>query len=337
MHTGVTMKKKLILCVAMVFFLLQGCAAQSDTNEVKIAYITDASGEKSEPNVSVIEAMNEILEYDKFSYKIYSCNSNEECEKNAEAAYSSDYDMIIGSSNIVNNYLMSCKSNDGSGPDIALIGNVDDNQNTLSIDFKMEEASFLAGVLAASESETGIIGYVGGYEDELVNYEVGYYTGAKTVNPDIQIISVYTDSYNNVSEGYTQANSLISQNVDVIFANCAASSLGVSKAANEQDVYIIYSDLYSLQDNDNVLGITTKDYKKVALYVIDLYLNEEFTTGNYRYGITYDMVGFETTDAVSDDLKNLLNDYRIAIRDYSIEIPATWNAYKNFDYSSFIQ
>jgi basic membrane protein A len=155
---------------------------------------------------------------------------DEECEKNAEAAYSSDYDLIIGSSNIVNNYLMSCKSNDGSGPDIALIGNVDDNQNTLSIDFKMEEASFLAGVLAASESETGIIGYVGGYEDELVNYEVGYYTGAKTVNPDIQIISVYTDSYNNVSEGYTRGKQFDFTKCRCDFCELCGNSLWFSKA-----------------------------------------------------------------------------------------------------------
>ena len=49
----------------------------------------------------------------------------------------------------------------------------------------------MAGVLAASLSESGVIGVVGGREDvppvvKLVN---GYEAGAKSVNPDIQVLS----------------------------------------------------------------------------------------------------------------------------------------------------
>ena len=56
--------------------------------------------------------------------------------------------------------------------------------------FNEDEGGYMAGVLAASLSETGVIGVVGGREDvppvvKLVN---GYEAGAKSVNPDITVL-----------------------------------------------------------------------------------------------------------------------------------------------------
>ena len=60
--------------------------------------------------------------------------------------------------------------------------------NYVGVLFNEDEGGYLAGVLAASLSESGIIGVVGGREDvppvvKLVN---GYEAGAKSVNPDIR-------------------------------------------------------------------------------------------------------------------------------------------------------
>ena len=59
--------------------------------------------------------------------------------------------------------------------------------NMVGVQYNEDEGGYLAGVLAASLSESGVIGVVGGREDvppvvKLVN---GYEVGAKSVNPDI--------------------------------------------------------------------------------------------------------------------------------------------------------
>ena len=69
--------------------------------------------------------------------------------------------------------------------------------------FNEDEGGYLAGVLAASLSESGVIGVVGGREDvppvvKLVN---GYEVGAKSINPDISVLKIYNESFTDAGQG----------------------------------------------------------------------------------------------------------------------------------------
>ena len=329
-------KKAIVLMLVFSFFLAQGCTNNSTRDKLKIAYIMDPSGKSNSDNTDVIAAFEEIQSYYDFQYDIYSPKNNDNVKKQVLACYVSDYDLIIGSSYIVNNDLLENKS-DYPNVNISLIGSDDTSSVSMNINFKMEEASFLAGVLAASTTKTGIIGYIGAYDDKLTNYEVGYYAGAKTVNPNIIILSNYTNSYNNVTNGYTLAGNQIIAGADIIFANCGASAQGVSKAVSEHDnVAIIDSDLYDNANNEQRIGKTVKNYKKAALYLIDSFINDNYLQSTTNCGISYDMVDLQQTDLISDQNKDLLNQYRTQIRQYSISIPSTWDNYNNFNYYSYI-
>ena len=88
-----------------------------------------------------------------------------------------------------------------ANPDTNFIG-IDQFQpefpdNYVGVLFNEDEGGYMAGVLAASLSESGIIGVVGGREDvppvvKLVN---GYEVGAKSVNPDIHVLKIYNESF----------------------------------------------------------------------------------------------------------------------------------------------
>ena len=112
--------------------------------------------------------------------------------------------------------------------------------------------------------------------------------------------------------------------------------MGVSKSATENKIYMIYSDQYISEENPNRIGTITIDYKKVALYIIDNYINNDYKTGSNRFGISYDMVDLLTSDIVSQDVKDVLNEYRTQIREFSIIIPRTWAELNSFDYLEFI-
>ena len=91
--------------------------------------------------------------------------------------------------------------------------------NMVGIQYNEDEGGYLAGVMAASLSESGIIGVVGGLESvppvvKLVN---GYEVGAKSVNPDIQVLKIYNDSFYTPDKGASDAQQFIGEGADVIF------------------------------------------------------------------------------------------------------------------------
>jgi basic membrane protein A len=124
-----------------------------------------------------------------------------------------------------------------ANPETAFIG-VDQFQpefpaNYVGILFNEDEGGYMAGVLAAGLTESGVIGVVGGREDvppvvKLVN---GYEAGAKSVNPDIQVLSVYNESFDDPAKGASDASGMIGEGADVIFgAGGKTGSAGVVEA-----------------------------------------------------------------------------------------------------------
>jgi basic membrane protein A len=65
--------------------------------------------------------------------------------------------------------------------------------NYQGIVFAEEQAGYLAGIVAASISETGTIGAIGGTNvPAVVAYNAGYVAGAKSINPDI--VTLYQET-----------------------------------------------------------------------------------------------------------------------------------------------
>jgi len=113
--------------------------------------------------------------------------------------------------------------------------------NVAGIQFAFEEASYLAGVLAASMTKTGVIGAVGGTELPPVKRSfVAYTAGARSVKPSLNVIISYVGNWEDVSAGKEQALAQVGRRSDVIFQNADAAGLGVFRAAREsRSTYVI--------------------------------------------------------------------------------------------------
>ncbi len=108
--------------------------------------------------------------------------------------------------------------------------------------FGFADASYLAGILAASVSKTGKIGALGGTElPPVLESFRAFESGARVVNPAIKVITSYIGNWDDVSAGKEQALAQLSQGVDVIFQNADAAGLGVFQAAREQHALVIGS------------------------------------------------------------------------------------------------
>ncbi len=115
--------------------------------------------------------------------------------------------------------------------------------NLAGMTFAFSDASYLAGILAASMTKTNKLGVIGGTElPPVVESFRAFEMGAHTVNPAIKVVSSYIGNWDDVSAGKEQALAQLSQGVDVIFQNADAAGLGVFQAARDKkNVYVIGS------------------------------------------------------------------------------------------------
>jgi basic membrane protein A and related proteins len=222
-----------------------------------------------------------------------------------------------------------------ANPDTSFIG-IDQFQaeypdNYVGVLFNEDEGGYLAGVLAASLSENGVIGVVGGREDvppvvKLVN---GYEVGAKSVNPDIEVLKVYNESFEDTAKGESDAAQFIGEGADVIFgAGGKTGSAGVVAATLEgiwgigvdQDEYF---STFQGGDADGAEYLASSAVKRVDLGVfsqIVAALDGSFAGGPFGLtaangGITY--APFHDAD-IPDDVAARLEEAREGLADGSI-------------------
>lgn len=121
-------------------------------------------------------------------------------------------------------------------------GNTTD-ENLAGVRFSFSDASYLAGVLAAGITRSGVLGVVGGTELPPVKESfVAFERGARSVNPRVRVLTAFVGNWDDVSAGKEQALAQIARGADVIFQNADAAGLGVFQAARERTgIFVIGS------------------------------------------------------------------------------------------------
>lgn len=172
--------------------------------------------------------------------------------------------------------------------------------NMAGLNFKEEEGSYLAGVVAglatketfdAKLNDKNVIGFVGGMDVPLIKkFEAGFIAGAKSVNPDVQVISLYTGSFTDQAKGKELGLSLIEQGADVIYAAAGACGTGTIQACQEKGALFIGVDadqyLTVPGSGDVMLTSMMKRVDNAVFLTIESVLNDEFAGGeNQVFGL----------------------------------------------------
>jgi len=164
--------------------------------------------------------------------------------------------------------------------------------NVFCIVYRANEVSFLAGYLAASMSETGKIGFVGGMKiPNIEDFVVGFEAGARHKNPDIFYQVEYANSFSDLEKGKEIARGMIENGVDIIFAAAGSVGLGVLDVVAEKNIKMIgvdadqYAFLMAEGKEDLAKCIITsamKDIGNVLYGAVDNYTRREVITGKTR-------------------------------------------------------
>jgi basic membrane protein A len=152
------------------------------------------------------------------------------------------------------------------------------------VDFGEHEGAFLAGVLAASVSKSGLIGVVAGEDVPVVrNFLVGYEQGAAFVGKDVRILADFVGSWNDPEKGKRLALAQHAAGADVIFQVAGGTGVGVIAAAKEKGFWVIGVD--SAQELDAPDAVLTSMRKRLDNAVYDLI--KAMLEGRFRRGATY--------------------------------------------------
>ncbi|MGI5929166.1 BMP family ABC transporter substrate-binding protein [Pseudoflavonifractor sp.] len=178
--------------------------------------------------------------------------------------------------------------------------------NVYSMSYNANEGAFLAGMAAASVSETGVIGFIGGEDSTVVNDSlVGYLEGAAYVNPDIKAIVSYTGNWDDSAKGKELALVQYNAGADVVFQLASNAGVGVFEAAKETGNLAIGSDtdqslIFAESDPDKAATILTSSLKRVdtsLLRAYELYKSGEVPYGTCeRLGLDKECVGIVEND-----------------------------------------
>ncbi len=107
-------------------------------------------------------------------------------------------------------------------------------QNVAPLIFRLEEGSYLAGMAAAGMTEAGIVGMVGGVAIPPARGTFrAFEAGARAVNPDIEVLEVFTGDWNDVAAAKEATVAQLSRGADVIIHNLDAASFAVFQAVRE--------------------------------------------------------------------------------------------------------
>ena len=182
------------------------------------------------------------------------------------------------------------------------------SQNLTGLTFRSQEASFLAGYIAANTAKNGIIGFIGGYNEPVIHqFERGYIQGAKYANPNIHIISNYCGTFSDREKGKQLAEQQYENGAEVIFQAAGSSGLGVIQAAKNMNKWVIGVDLdQSYLAPKNVLTSVIKKVDVAVKNIADQYLQGGDIGGkNYVFGLKEDGVGLaENTGNISWEIYN---------------------------------
>ncbi|MGX7059675.1 BMP family lipoprotein [Vagococcus humatus] len=316
------MKKRVLvgMLVGALALGLVGCGQKKETKETnkdqfKVAMITSEGGLGDRSfNDSGNEGLKQAKEKLNVTTKVVEPGDVSEGETYLSQLAESGMDLVItldlGHSDVL-------KKVAKKYPDtqFAIFNTAVEGSNVSSVLFKEQEGSFLAGALSAlvtqdtsleQVNDKKIISFIGGIDSPGINiFLSGFKEGASHIDPEIKVLSGYTNSFADPAKGKETALSQIGQGSDIVFQAAGATGDGVIQAAKQKNVFAIGVD--SDQDGiakGNVLTSVMKRVDNAVYGLVEDGMKKEYQT-TYELGLKEKGVELSpmtyTKDLISED------------------------------------
>ncbi len=213
--------------------------------------------------------------------------------------------------------------------------------NVIGITWKEQEASYLAGVVAGlmtdkysnlsdKLNDKNVIGAVLGMDIPPVErYIVGFTQGAKSVNPDIEVLSVVTGTFTDQAKGKEAAIALSEQGADIVIQLAGLTGIGVFNAAQEKGFAAMGCDIdQSFLAKANTITSARKGISEATYLTIKNYLSGDLKSGsNSEFGLAEGAINLapfnDFEDIIPLEVREAVEKAKAGILDGSINVYST--------------
>ena len=309
------MKKRVVmgLAMAMTAAMVNGVCTQpvqaADGEGLKVALLLSGAANDQGWNQTAYEGAQKACE--KYGYELAYTENLEVADISAAFAdyASAGYDVVIGHGYEFGDPALEVAE---TYPDTKFICTEADASadNVASYVMACEQTAYVEGIIAASTSESGKLGAIGPIPgDSLVKIINGYEDGAKSVNPDIEVQTAWTNSFVDTQLAQEAAKAMIDNGVDVIKHCANACGNGAMTAAVEAGIWC-QGDSYDQSSlaPDNILDSAIYNLDVVIDTALGSVADGSFEGDVYNLGMADGAVEVLLSDNLSDDVKATAQD-----------------------------
>jgi basic membrane protein A len=216
-------------------------------------------------------------------------------------------------------------------------------KNIYSIEYKQNEGSYLAGVLAAAMSKTSIIGFVGGMDNTVIrDFLVGYIQGARDSRRDVKVIPSFVGNFSDTAKAKELTFAQYQMGADVVFSVAANAGEGTLQAAKERNHLVIGVDsdqamLYQGSDPalaDLIMSSMLKRVDQSLFLAVQQAIAGTLAWGTrVELGINEDCVGLADNPiyqkVVPSDVRSVIAGYNDRIKANQIQVRTAFGMDQN--------
>ena len=305
MKTTIAVVSALVIGIGGFTFFNKSKKEESKKDKLKVALILDEGGVNDQSfNQSAWEGA--LRSKDKHQIEVSYLESTKEADyiTNIDTAVDNGSDLIVGIGYKMKNAIAESADN---YPDqkFAIIDEVVEKDNVISITFNEEQSGYLVGLIAGEMTKTNKLGFIGGQEVPTVTrFYDGFIKGIKEVNPNAEVSIQFANSFTDAAKGKAIAQQMISKNMDIIFTAGGGVNSGVFEICKETNTYAIGVDSpCNYIAPEIILTSALKNVGSGIEMTIDDVVNGTFQGGKH---IVYDMstpaIDFERTNLIPKDI-----------------------------------
>lgn len=335
------MKKMIttLLCVLITATMLFGCSNKEDNNSKDNTGSTETNNTASLKVALCVSGSVNDLGWNQSAYeglleaKALGCETAYTENLGAAdiaAAYTdyaaSGYDVIFGHGYEFGDPAIEVAKSYPNVKFVVIEGEVS-AENVASYQIGCNEVAYINGMLAASLTETGKVGIIGPLQGgSLVKIVNGFEDGAKSINPNIEVQTAWTQSFTDTALAKEVAQAMIDSGVDII-GHCAnESGTGAINAAKAAGIYAI-GDSYDQHELAPETILTSAIYNVPALVkkAMEDIINGTFVGEINSYGMADGIVElapyYDMDSVIPSEVKELISTKMEEIKSGTFEVP----------------
>ena len=199
-----------------------------------------------------------------------------------------------------------------------------ETDNVKTIVVEPQQASFIAGVVAANTTETGKVAWLGSMDQPVINkFRIGFEKGVAYADNGTTCESLFIGDANDPNKGSELAKQVIGKGADIVMHSANQSGLGVIRACEEAGVKAIGVDEWQGAINEDVVFWSALKDITGAVYeagksVMDDTFEPGLTVHDSSTGAAlYDQRDY---DKLPDELKAVVDDVQTKLANGEIVI-----------------